>query len=514
MKFFFNNLFSFNTFQYFAVSNISAKIAMIGILLFASSVSTTLNADTRYRVKASDSLNRIVMREYPDSSLSKQQLMIAIFIRNPKAFRKGDINLLMRGRRLVLPSEDKLEIVSQEDAKAILKRGTKSFQREILGGGKLLTHFELSDLSRQDLEILSGEQPSEYIAGQQGTPNEQTAGQTTKSAEVPQKIPQQQSGEKIRKKDNGNNREKKALIKTRKELSLAQKKLKKIEDERERLRAQLEKLTNEKKQADQQLLTLEEKLKQSNEQVRIQKAIQVANVEIKKQEAKAQEEIVKIQDNAKTLPEDVIAEDKKKRELEEKVKARTEKLKEANVVLQQKLQQTRSELAENTRENITLSRELNTLKEKPSAQNNSLEAHSVAEEIGTPKHSEKTLESADISANNAIDKGLGKLIWLFPVLLFFAALWFLLRRFLGAGNVNDTPQTEGEIYATPAFESNDDIDADYEEASLETSIKLDVARAYLEADDRDSAFEMLQEVIDEGDAEQQQEARDIMASYS
>ncbi len=515
MKSLFEKLFSFNT--------LSVKTVMVCMLLVVSSFSMmNLNADTRYRVKSSDSLKRIVSREYAGSALSQQQLMIAIFIRNPKAFRKGDINFLMRGRRLVLPSEEKLEIVSHEDAVAILKRGTKSFQREILGEAEPITDFELSDLSHRDLTILSGEQPAEEDIEEQ--PEKQATGQTSTFV-ASQTSSRKKSRDKNRQKTI---REKKALIKSRKELSLAKKKLKKMVEERKRLKAQLKQLENEKKQADHKLLTLEETLQQRNEQAQIQKAIQVANAEIKKQEGNTPKEITPEEntqkekqqvtrsagsDAVKTLPEDVIAEDKKKREFEEKVKERTESLKEANVALQQTLQQTRSELAENTRENMSMSRKLKGLKENPAAQmaGNDKPAtvnQSVATEIGSAAHSGKNLDGAvkTVSA----DSSLGKLLWLIPVLAFFAGLWFLLRRFLNTGKHDDTMLAEGEIYATPAFDS-DDIDVDYEEASLETSIKLDVARAYLEADDPESAFEMLQEVIDEGDEEQQQEARDIIA---
>jgi FimV-like protein len=490
---------------------------MMCLLLLVSSITvTTLNADTRYRVKASDSLQRIVQEAYPNSALSKQQLMIAIFIRNPKAFRKGNINFLMRGQRLVLPSEENLEIVSHKDAKAILKQGTKAFQREILGNrGEVLTDFELSDLSREDLEILSGEQPEEGFVDQQDTQGNE---QETQGEPAPEQAaePVVVARKSIRKKQQKRTRKEskaiKALAKSRKKLSLAQKKLRKIENEREQLRAQLNKLKNEKKQADQKLLTLEEKLKQSKQQAQIQKAIQLANVEIKKQEAKTQEAKETANDRGKTLPQDVIAGDSQKRDSEETLKVRIENLKNTNAELQKKLQETPGGLAENRHENIGMSRKLDTLKQKSPTLNKPTENHSVAEQIGSAQYSEKTLDSADMSTKGAVGTGMGKLFWLFAVLAFFAALWFLLRRFLKTDQ-GGVSSAGGEVYATPAFESTDDLDADYEEASLETSIKLDVARAYLEADDRKSAFEMLQEVIDEGDEQQQQEARDIMASH-
>ncbi len=513
MKSLFEKSFSFN--------NMSVKTAILCAMLLVSLIGMmNVNADTRYRVKASDSLKRIVAREYAGSALSQQQLMIAIFIRNPKAFRKGDINLLMRGRRLILPSEDKLEIVSHDDAVAILKRGTKSFQREILGETEPVTDFALSDLSRQDLEILSGEQPqADAVDASEKSDNTQTGAQTSSEA-VARTTLKKKSRDNSRKKTN---KIKKALAKSRRELSLAQKKLKKMEAERQRLKAQLEKLANEKKQADHKLLTLEERLQQSQQQAQIQTAIQVANVEIKKQEAKTQEKsqqgmsLPDAESEKKIHPEDVIAEDKEKRQFEAKVKARTENLEAANMALQQKLQQTRSELAVNTRENMNMSRTLNALKENQGVAQVDVSGkparvdRSVATEIGSATRSEKHLDVA-VETTSARDSSMVKLLWLLPVLAFFAGLWFLLRRFLHTGKTDNATLDGGEIYATPAFQSSD-IDADYEEASLETSIKLDVARAYLEADDHESALEMLREVIDEGDEQQQQEARDIIAEY-
>lgn len=45
----------------------------------------------------------------------------------------------------------------------------------------------------------------------------------------------------------------------------------------------------------------------------------------------------------------------------------------------------------------------------------------------------------------------------------------------------------------------------------EVSIKLDLAKAYLDLDDKEGAREILQEVLDEGDAEQKQEAENLLA---
>ncbi len=52
----------------------------------------TLSAETRYRVKSSDNVNTIVEQYYPNSELSRGQLLVGILIKNPRAFKGGNIN--------------------------------------------------------------------------------------------------------------------------------------------------------------------------------------------------------------------------------------------------------------------------------------------------------------------------------------------------------------------------------------------------------------------------------------
>lgn len=460
---------------------------ILSLVVVAMSLLTTthLIADDTYRVKASDNLNRIVTRHYVNSPFSKSQLMVAILSQNPRAFKGGNINFLMRGRKLVLPSIENIEVVSEEEAQAILSQHNRYFREGKTG-----------DLSLSGLNLSSNDPV--YLSAQHKSQKE---------------------------------------------------KLKKLEEERRRLKSQLESLQNEKRNSDQQLEALEAKLEQSKAQ----------KVELESELSKQKNIQTDNQQSyeGSNLHDDVISSEKKKRILNEQVKARTQKLEDNNAFLQKRLQQARSKLAENTRENISLERQLDffkeqlnkevkqassqtspqtSLKEKPGALTDADKkglmqgdsdtgqlqesAGSVAAEIGAAKHSTESLDSSSGMFQ--------KLAWVVLVLALFAGLWFLLRYFL-TGRQSIQTSKNGDAYATPAFETgdsftNENIDGEngteayfndeHEEASLETSIKIDVARAYIEADDLQAASEMLQEVIEEGNAEQQQEAKEIIKTYN
>lgn len=536
------------------------KTIIVLMTLMVSLLSASyLNADTRYRVKSSDTVKRIIAKKYPNSSLSREQLMIEIFSRNRKAFIKNNINRLKRGYRLVLPSEENIQAVSHREAKAILKRGTKHYRKsessnagskgaEFSGGefnnsevsnndtsprissaaSELLSEFELSG---NDLEILGAVQlekdvesfvvesevSSEAVDAEPLVVN-RTSRQATKRA-----INNERKRRNSRRAEKSMN--KKELATSRRKLTVAKKQLRKIAEERQSLKDQLEQLQQEKRISDSRLHDLDVKFQESVKLSSQLKSDLEAKTESQSQNKDAASEATtflkpeEINAQKASIQEDIIAEGKKKGILERQVEEKTQKLKESNTVFQQKLQEARSELAENTRENIALERQLNALKNqknKPVTSNspapalpdqgaNNLPereaANSVAGDIGAATQSNKSLNT---------NSGSNKFLWLLPVLALFGALWFVLRRFLGA-NQGVAITNEGDTFATTAFGSDDGFDESYEEVSLETSIKLDVARAYIEADDSQSAREMLEEVIAEGNDEQQLEAREIMA---
>jgi len=106
-------------------------------------------------------------------------------------------------------------------------------------------------------------------------------------------------------------------------------------------------------------------------------------------------------------------------------------------------------------------------------------------------------------------------IWLLPalgILLLAGLLWKLLSK------PKNRRKKAAAQTPTPAFvDYNQAIDPAAEieqEPPLEVSIKLDVARAYIEAGDHNAAREMLNEVMDEGNTQQQLEAQGILETIA
>ena len=112
-----------------------------------------------------------------------------------------------------------------------------------------------------------------------------------------------------------------------------------------------------------------------------------------------------------------------------------------------------------------------------------------------------------------IPKDLRWLIWLLPLFLILAVLWLIWKMI--RGGKSKAPRRVQQPATTAAFVDYDQpIDPELEieqEPQLEVSIKLDVARAYIEAGDVTAAREMLTEVINEGNTSQQQEANLLIA---
>ncbi|MGY0215985.1 FimV/HubP family polar landmark protein [Endozoicomonadaceae bacterium StTr2] len=81
-----------------------------------------------YRVGPNDSLWNIANRIRPDNSVNLQQTMVAIQRANPRAFMNGNINRLMKGQVLRLPSKDEILAVRQGDARQAISRQNDQWQ--------------------------------------------------------------------------------------------------------------------------------------------------------------------------------------------------------------------------------------------------------------------------------------------------------------------------------------------------------------------------------------------------
>jgi len=374
---------------------LSSLVVFLAVSLL---VVETLSAETRYRVKSSDNVNTIVEQYYPNSELSRGQLLVGILIKNPRAFKGGNINFLLRGKRLILPDESDLQEISSEKAGELLSEHARFFRFGLAGNLPIPTFSEMK-----------------------GEPEEL-------------------------KESNSND----ILVKQKSQT----KKIDQLQQESNKLKKQLEVLLNEKTDRDERLLELEKSLKKSLNN---------------------------------DLQSNVVDNSVKALELEK-----------SNKLLQQALNKTKSELAENSKSNTDLERKVENLQDVLDDQN--ITRGSTEQIILEP------------STNILL-----KLVWLLPLILLALFLYYFLGKkkhasqHEGVVKVNEAGYIEPYKGSVAEFQSSVD---ELEENSLETSVKLDVARAYIEAEDTQSALDILTEIMEEGSDEQRQQAHDLLEAIS
>ncbi len=379
------------------------RIWSISSLLLALFLTMNATAETVYRVKSFDTLSHVVKKFFPNSKYRRAQIMIAILTKNPSAFKGGNINRLLKGKRLVLPNESEISRVSITDAQLLISQHARFFREGITG------NFPLPVLA------------------------------------------------------NTEDRDKTIIV-----VKKQTKKITQLQEESDKLKKQLENLLKQKQKRDEELKQLETKIKQYSLK---KKSTPLSNVE--------------------------------------QVAKNNEKLKETNEILNQKLVESKSELAENERSTMTLERKLSNLREQMNQ-----------EKRGTASINTKP-ETASSSMGDTFSKLKNKYFWILPLLLLtglFYLLWLVGRWFFARKKKTIKEDDDYEKDYVALIEQHDSIDylkpennINKGEESLEPSIKLDVARAYIEADDNESALNILNEVLQEGSKEQIAEAKDILA---
>jgi FimV-like protein len=399
-------------------------IFSISMTLFAT---TSVFADPiKETVIAKGSLSRIVSKNYPNSQLSKAQIMIAILAKNPSVFRGANINFMLGNKTLLLPSEAVIASIPIEHAKSLLAQHNHFYQQGKTGNLTPPTF------------INSGGDPAAL-----------------------EKLKNQHSKQTVR--------------------------VEQLSEESTRLQSLVQHLESEKDKRDEDLRVLEEKI-----------------------------QILKASEREETTTP--VGKDSPS----------TQRLKDKNAALQQQLVESKSELAENNRTTISLERRVIELQDQqvnkttdtadtdsPSQPNPTTASTSTEEILDAPA---TDLNGNIISPEDNPSTGfdLSKLIWGLPLLALLVGLGFLLKRFFSAKQHSklNLDEVDDFDFTTPKMKvENRTINEinPTEEASLEVSIKLDVARAYMEADDNQSAYEMLNEVLKEGTTAQQQEAKQLLA---
>jgi len=390
---------------------------LLALLLVISA--QAVSAETRYRVKSSDNLKAIVERFYENSDLTEGQLMVGVLAKNPRAFRGGNINFLLRGKRLTLPDESEIEQISPEIASKLRSQHARLFRMGITGGFKAPT---LADLSATSDKLNSDESNNAAVSDS----SEQLKAQT--------------------------------------------KKIDQLQQESNLLKKQLEELLNARGDRDNRLLELEKLLKQT-QAIAKQTSAEVGSTE---------------------NPD------------------KTSGLESANKDLQQELQETRSELAENTNSNIALEREVEDL--KGVIKDKKADSFIAPPKLGDVKNGTNAPQNKELSGDKSSSTGssLAKLLWLLPLILLAGFLF----RYFGKKQAAVSPEDDTIARYKAEYEANNNIDEIFEEEDLETSVKLDVARAYIEAEDTPSALDILTEIMEEGSDEQRQQAHELLEKIS
>lgn len=419
-------------------------------LSLACSLSGAAFADSHVErtVKAVGTLTAIVNKNYIDSGVSKNQIMVAILAANPHAFKGGNINYMLGGVDLRLPTADSIKNISEADARNLLNQHYRFFRQGRTGNLPAPTFITLASSDQVDALVKEKETQTEKLGALQS--------ETSKLSDLVKQLEEEKA--------------------TRdKELAALEARIQSLQSSSDSLGS----------------TTADLKLK-------------LANGELTGEGA----------------------------ELLENLQARNESL-------NAQLQSARSEMAESTRMEISLERRMQDIQEDNTRMAEALKAQGVSpsevlaknndnaasdttnpdtptdDAVSTNSTSNPVSQNSGAS-NPTLDSGLMSKInwlWLIPILgllLLAGLLWKLFsgRKSQRKQRVQRTP--------TPNFSDyNQAIDPAVEieqEPPLEVSIKLDVARAYIESGDYDEARAMIDEVMAEGNTQQQLEAQKILES--
>jgi pilus assembly protein FimV len=125
--------------------------------LASTSTSTTLAANAsaaEYVVKAGDTAYQIAAKNRPSNDVSVQQMMLAIQRANEDAFVNNNINRILTGKVLRIPSIDEVRVIEQDAAVAQISQQTQALGNQPLAANNATAGGAAA--SRDELTILNG----------------------------------------------------------------------------------------------------------------------------------------------------------------------------------------------------------------------------------------------------------------------------------------------------------------------------------------------------------------------
>lgn len=100
----------------------------------ASNIRTRMDPQSEIYVDVDDTLWKLAMAHRPDSSISAEQMMLALQRKNPESFPSGNINMLKAGTVMKLPGLEEIRQLSKAQARAEVARQTQAWRSGRLTG--------------------------------------------------------------------------------------------------------------------------------------------------------------------------------------------------------------------------------------------------------------------------------------------------------------------------------------------------------------------------------------------
>ena len=500
-------------------------LIILGLIVTPTTYPEKLNANlvkaTYGPVTGKDTLGKIVSRHYSGSDLSTQQIMTGILRANPEAFIGGNIHFLLRGSILFLPKEDLIKTIKQSEAERIIKEHYQFFQRGKTG------NFKIKPLVSSDAisDTRDFEKDAAFILSE-----------TTHKIDVQNKQVIQPSlpSETIHEKKNG------YLKQTKNEVIQLQKftnekvasSIKDIELESLKIKiSRLEKILSERGVSpsglsDKNSNELNEILKKQKLKIeQLEEEKQAKNRELEQLKRKISELEASLKKVSQSLA------DKENTPVTDNKNTLLAQLKKENINLKSKLSLLQLELDQKTKEVASLTKDIEQSKQTI----NDLEIKLLASDKENIRLDQQIAEMeaklakirqepiGDLEINTA-SLGLGKYswVWLLPLLFLLSILAYLFKRSLSQpkkalNTVSKTTKKKilienkgKKTHKKKMATVPDVISSASEEESSESSIKLDIARAYMDMDMPDAAIEILQEAYQEGSNKQRLEAKNLL----
>ncbi len=469
-------------------------------------------------VKGSDTLGKIVAQHYSGSNLSQQQIMIGILRANPDAFIGRNIHFLLKGSTLRLPSESLISTIDQAEATNIIKEHYSYFKRGETG------NFKIKPLENLSSDKANKDDGTNIVISSQDNKKIKVDDIEVPTQRKPNVPPASTTVSKTTTTNNAtHNRTKNNTSNAIKDIELESLKIKVSQLENILSQRGLSTTTTSSDKDLQSIINLQKQKINQLEREKENKTKELNNLKKK---------ISSLELSLEKMTKTLSLDDKDK-------SAIIAQLRKDNSQLQKKLAFLQAELDKKSQEVEALNLDIANSKQKieqleikilNSNKENALLDQQIAEmeaKLKTIRQTPTAISATNTTASeqNSSSSPFNWRWLLLPAFFLLSILAYLFQRSISQSKeaVLITEKAQTDLSTQPivnthnrqpsatAIQSVPDIVASVsEEEPVEASIKLDIARAYMDMDMSDEAIEILEEVSEEGSQKQCLEARNLL----